>query len=379
MTEPALTDRTQSPVRIGVIGLGAISPIYLKNLATWPGAEVVACADALPERAEARAREFGVPRVLGVDDLLNAENVDLVLNLTVPAVHAEIAERALRAGKHVYNEKPLGTELAPARALLDLARERGLLIGCAPDTFLGAGLQTCRDVLDAGELGVPVAASAQMLGSGPESWHPDPHFFFQPGAGPLFDIGPYYLTALVNLLGPVRRASGLARASFPERTVGSGPKAGQTIPVNTPTHVAGVLEFVSGALATLVTSFDVPRHDRSDIQLYGTQAQLDVPDPNTFGGPVRLRGKEGAWQDVPLRRPHARNSRGLGLADLARAVREGGQPRASGELAYHVLESMHALLEAAREGRAVEVHSRPERPEPLPAGTFEEVKQEVKG
>ena len=373
-----MSEPTQQPVRVGVIGLGAISPIYLKNLSTWPQARVVACADALPGRAEARAQEYGV-RALGVDDLLAAEDIDLVLNLTVPAAHAEIAERALLAGKHVYNEKPLAIDLRPARALLDLARERGLLVGCAPDTFLGAGQQTCRGVLDGGELGAPVAASAQMLGSGPESWHPNPHFFFQPGAGPLFDIGPYYLSALVNLLGPVRRVSGLARASFPERVVGSGPKAGQTIPVNTPTHVAGVLEFLSGTLTTLTTSFDVPQHDRSDIQLYGSLAQLDVPDPNTFGGPVRVRGREGDWRDVPLRRPHARNSRGLGLADLARAIREGGQPRASGELAYHVLETMHALLEAAQEGRAVEVHSRPERPAPLPAQAFGEVKKEVRG
>ncbi len=355
-------------VKVGVIGVGKISGIYLENCAIFDDVEIVACADILPERAEAQARAYGVPKACGPEELLADPEVEVVLNLTVPAVHAEVSLAALEAGKHVYTEKPLAVDLEDGRLLLDLASERGLLIGCAPDTFLGGGLQTCRKVMDEGLIGKPVAVTALMMTHGPEDWHPNPDFLYQPGAGPMFDMGPYYLTALTTLMGPIRRVTGSARVTFPERTVTSEPLAGSTITVNTPTHVAGVMDFEGGTMGTLVTSFDVYSEEHSRIDVYGTEGTLSLPDPNTFGGPVRLwRSDEKAWTDVPLTHPYTENSRGLGLADMAQALRSGRPHRASGELGLHALEVVHAFLASSEEGRHVEVHSTFDRPEALPA------------
>ncbi|CAA9560338.1 MAG: Dehydrogenase [uncultured Thermomicrobiales bacterium] len=359
-------------VGIGLVGCGFISEIYLKNLATYDGVEVVACADAMPERARARAEQFGIAKAVPVPELLADPAVDLVLNLTIPVAHAEVALAAVAAGKSVYGEKPLTIAREDGRRLLDEAGARGVRVGSAPDTFLGAGLQTCRALLDGGAIGEPVAATAFMLGHGPEGWHPDPAFYYQVGGGPLFDMGPYYLTALVSMLGPVRRVTGSARASFPERTIGSQPKAGEKIPVEVATHVAAVLDFAGGTVATLVTSFDVWASEAPKLELYGAAGSMSLPDPNTFGGPVRLRsaGEEG-WTDVPVTRPYAANSRGVGPADMAIALRAGRPHRASGELAFHVLDVMHAIEEASASGRHVEITSTCERPAPLPAGLAE--------
>jgi predicted dehydrogenase len=255
--------------------------------------------------------------------------------------------------------------------MLDLAASRGLRVGGAPDTFLGAGLQTCRKLIDDGWIGTPVAATAFMLGRGPENWHPNPAFFYQPGAGPMFDMGPYYLTALVALLGPVRRVTGAARISFEERVVTAGQNYGMHIPVTTPTHVAGVMEFAAGPVATLVTSFDVWGANVPRIEIYGSEGSLSVPDPNTFGGPVRVHRYDGEWGEVPLTHGFAENSRGLGVADMATAMRSGRPHRASGELAYHVLDLMHAFHDAAREGRHIELASTAARPAPFPLGLTE--------
>ncbi len=361
-----------SPVGIGVVGCGYISEIYLKNLHDVDEFEVVACADALPERAEARAAEFGVPKALSVRELLADPEVELVLNLTVPAAHAEIALAAVRAGRSVYSEKPLAIDREDGRRLLEAARERGVRIGAAPDTFLGGGLQTCRQLLDDGAIGEPVAATAFMLNHGHEHWHPDPAFYYQSGGGPLFDMGPYYLTALIALLGPVRRVTGSTRASFPERTIASQPRAGQTIPVEVPTHVAAVLDFAGGAIATLVTSFDVWAAEVPKLEIYGATGSLSLPDPNTFDGPVRLRqAGDDTWRPVPLTHPYTANSRGLGVADMAHALRSGRPHRANGDLAFHVLDVMDAIETASREGRHVELTSTCERPAPLPAGLAE--------
>lgn len=362
-------------LRIGVVGAGNISPIYLQAPSRFSALEVTAISDLDLGRAQARADEFGVPRALPLDELLRAEDVDVVLNLTVPAAHADVSLAALEAGKHVYSEKPLGTELQAGRQVLELASRRGLRVGCAPDTFLGAGLQTARKALDDGLIGEPVAATAFMLGHGPERWHPSPDFFYQPGAGPLFDMGPYYLTALVNMLGSVRRATSSARASFAERVAGTEPD-GRRIPVNTPTHVASVLDFAAGPVATLVTSFDVWAAQVPRIEIYGTEGTLSLPDPNTFGGPVLVRRMlKDEWETLPLTHPFAENSRGIGLADLMTALRTGRRHRASGELALHVLEVMHACLQASGAGRHIEIESRPERPEALPMAAGEEVLQ----
>jgi predicted dehydrogenase len=359
----------QKPVRVGVVGCGVISAMYLKNAKRFPILDVAACADALPERARARAEEFGVPRALSVEDLRADRSIEAVLNLTIPIAHGEVARAAVAAGKSVYNEKPLAVERADARALLDAAQAAGVRVGGAPDTFLGGGLQTCRKLIDEGAIGRPVAAVAFLLGHGPESWHPDPIFFYQHGAGPMFDMGPYYLTALIALLGPIRRATGSARASFAERTITSKPRAGQTIPVQVDTHVAGVLDFASGAVATIVTSFDVWSHSLPRIEVYGSEGSLSVPDPNTFDGPVRLRlAGEKEWREVPLSHGYTENSRALGLADMAHGLRSGRPHRANGDLAFHVLDAMHAIHEASREGRHVLLESTVERPAPLPVG-----------
>jgi predicted dehydrogenase len=359
----------ERPVKVGMMGAGKISGIYLQNAAVFDDIEIVACADIVVERAEEQAREHGIPTAYSPEELLADSEVEVVLNLTVPAVHAEVSLAALEAGKHVYTEKPLAIELEDGRKMIDVAKEEGLLIGCAPDTFLGGGLQTCRRVLDEGVIGDPVALTAIMMTHGPEDWHPNPDFFYQPGAGPIFDMGPYYLTALATLVGPIRRVTGSARVTFQERLITSQPLSGTPITVNTPTHVAGVMDFEGGPVGTLVTSFDVWSEDHSRIDLYGTEGTLSLPDPNTFGGPVRVwRSEENAWSEIPLSHPYSENSRGLGLADMARAIRSGGKHRASGELGFHVLEAIHAFLASSETGRHVEVTSDFERPEPLPSG-----------
>ncbi|MHC4480098.1 MAG: Gfo/Idh/MocA family protein [Planctomycetota bacterium] len=357
-------------MRVGVVGCGNICPVYLKNMGrVFPGLELVACADLDMERAEAAARAHDVPEARGVRDLLAAPDIDIVVNLTPPAAHAEVALEAIRAGKSVYNEKPLALTREEGRRLLAEADEAGVRVGCAPDTFMGAGLQTCRKLVDDGAIGEPVAAVAFVVGHGHESWHPDPEFFYQRGGGPMMDMGPYYLTALISLVGPLRAVAGSARASFPERTITSQPKRGQTIKVEVPTHVAGLLEFACGAVGTVITSFDIWAAELPRIQVYGTEGSLNVPDPNGFGGPVRLwqPGGEG-WREVALTHGYAANSRGLGVADMACGLISGRPHRASGELAYHVLDAMEGFLDAAREGRRVELGSTCPRPAPLPPG-----------
>lgn len=363
---------SESKTSIGLIGCGTISKTYLEVARTLEILDVVACADILPERAAARAAEFGVPRACTVEELLADPDIAIVVNLTIPRAHAEVGISALEAGKSVYNEKPLAVERADGRKLLDLAAAKGLRVGGAPDTFLGGGLQTCRKLIDDGVIGEPVAAVAFMMSHGHESWHPDPDFYYQPGAGPMFDMGPYYLTALVSLIGPVKRVTGSARITFPERTITSQPKFGQKIQVNTPTHVAGVLDFANGAVGTIITSFDVWPANLPRIEIYGTTGSLSVPDPNTFNGPVRLwKPETKEWTEVPLTHGYTKNSRGLGVADMAYAIRSGRPHRANGDLAYHVLDVMHAFLDASRENRHVEVTSTCERPAPLPVGLTE--------
>ena len=359
-------------VRVGVVGCGNISSTYLRIMPTFEALEVVACADMLEERARARAAEFGVPKAYGVAALLADPAVDLVVNLTTPQAHAEIALAALEAGKHVYNEKPLAVSRADGRRMVELARAKGLLLGGAPDTFMGAGIQTVRKLLDEGAIGAPVAATAFMTNHGHEHWHPDPAFYYQAGGGPMFDMGPYYLTALVALLGAVRRVSGSARISFAERTITSQPKAGASIVVEVPTHVAGVLDFECGAVATIITSFDIWAANLPPIEIYGSEGTLSVPDPNTFGGPVRIfRAEEGAWREEPLSHSYAANSRGLGVADMANALRSGRPHRASGDLTYHVLDIMHAFHDASEQRRSIELSSGCVRPAALPVGLAE--------
>jgi predicted dehydrogenase len=354
------------PVGIGIVGAGVISEVYLKNLSTlFEHTKVIGVADMLPERAKTRADQFGV-EALTVEELLAHPEIELVVNLTIPAAHADIAFRALEAGKSIYNEKPIAIVREDGKRILEMAKEKGLHAGSAPDTFLGGGLQTVRRLLDEGVIGEPVAVNAALLGHGMEAWHPDPFFFFQPGAGPLFDVGVYYVTALTSLLGPFASVSALARASFPERTIGNGPKLGQKIPVTTPTHIVSSIAFESGVLGSLTASFDVWETDFANLTIYGSKGTLRLPDPNTFGGPIQLlvAGEE-EWQEIPVTRPNTDNSRGLGAADLAMSIRTGQPSRVDGELGYHVLDVMHAILESAERGTHVAVESTVQRPAPV--------------
>jgi predicted dehydrogenase len=355
-------------VGIGIIGCGNISEAYLKAASQFPILDIRGLADQRPEAAETRGSQFGLP-VRSVDELLEDPSVEIIVNLTIPAAHVEVGLKAVRAGKHVHSEKPLGTSTAQARTLLDEAGRRGLRVGCAPDTFLGGSHQTCRKLIDEGAIGRPVAGSAFFMCPGHERWHPSPAFYYAEGGGPMLDMGPYYITALVNLIGPVARVSGAATRARSERTITSEPLKGTRIPVEVATHVAGTLEFVSGATVTIAMSFDVPKHRHAPIELYGTEASLIVPDPNRFGGKIEIAKAGGDWAEVPTEHPyHDGNYRILGVADLAHAIREGRPHRASGELALHVLEIMEAFQTSSDHGTHVSIGTRPERPEMVPAG-----------
>jgi predicted dehydrogenase len=354
-------------VKVGIIGCGNISGIYLKNCSqTFEIIDLVACADLIPERAQAKAEEYNI-KAMSVEELLADPEIEIVLNLTIPKAHAEVCTAALEAGKNVHVEKPLAITREDGQKLLELAKAKGLRIGAAPDTFLGGGIQTCRKLIADGWIGEPVAATAFMTCHGHESWHPDPEFYYKVGGGPMFDMGPYYLTALIALMGPVKRVTGSTRITFPERTITSAPKYGTKITVDVPTHVAGVMDFANGAIGTIITSFDVWSAQLPRIEIYGTEGTLSVPDPNTFGGPVYVRraGADG-WSEIPLTHGYAENSRGIGVADMAYAIRSGRPHRANGEMAYHVLDIMHGFHDASDSGRHYELASTCQQPAPLP-------------
>jgi len=349
-------------LKVALLGVGNIAPAYMIGCGKFPNdVEVVACADMVIERAQAFAAQYNL-RAYSVADLLAQPDIDIVINLTIPAAHAEVSRQIIAAGKHLYSEKPFALSREDGRALLDAAAAAGLKTGCAPDTFMGAGGQTARSIIDTGLIGQPVAATAFMMGHGPEGWHPNPYFFFQPGAGPVFDMAPYYITAMVNFFGAVTQVSAMAGRAFTERIAEHEAVKGQVIPVNVNTHTTGTLRFESGVLATVVFSFDVWHHDLPPIQVHGTTSSMTVPDPNIFGGSVQVWNEaEKAWQEVaPI--GQADVQRGIGVADMARAIRDGGDYRASGELAFHVLDVMIALDEAATTGTTVTLGSRVDRP-----------------
>lgn len=357
-------------VKVGIIGCGNISSIYLENLTKlFANTEVYAVADRNRERAEEAAEKFGIPHVWTTEELLASPDIQIAVNLTTPKGHYEVCRQALEAGKHVYVEKPLSLSLEHGEELVALAKKKGLFLGCAPDTFLGAGLQTCRKLIADGYIGKPVAATAFMVCHGHESWHPDPEFYYEAGGGPMFDMGPYYLTALVSLLGPAKTVAGMTKTSFPQRTITSAKKFGKVVEVEVPTHVAGTVEFHNGAIASMITSFDVWSSQLPRIEIYGSLGTLIVPDPNKFSGPVLLRPAQGKeFMEIPLVHSYAENSRGIGVADMARCLETGSTPRANGELANHVLEIMHAFHESSDTKRHVELKTLCEQPKPLPLG-----------
>ena len=361
-----------SRVRVGLVGCGTISDIYLKNATRrFANLDVVACADLVRDRAAAQVAAYGIPHVMTVDELTASPEVDVVLNLTIPAAHYEVARRSIEHGKSTYSEKPLATTPKEGQELVALAGAGNVLVGAAPDTFLGAGLQTCRRLLDEGAIGEIVGASACFASHGNEHWHPNPAFSYQPGGGPVFNLGPYYLTALVSLIGPVRSVSGNSRISFPTRTISSQPLAGQVIPVATPTFVNASFTFASGPVASFTATYDVWASERPKIEIYGAEGTLSVPDPNTFGGPVRLyRLETKSWEEVPLDPGFADNARGLGLSDFVLGMTEGRSPRAGADLANHILELMTTTESAGDHGGAMTLTTTCERPAPLDPATI---------
>ena len=355
-------------MKIGIIGCGNISGIYLEKSQTFKALEVAGCADLIHERAVSQGEKFGVA-ARSIGDLLNDPEVKIIVNLTVPNAHASVAFQALEAGKSVYNEKPLAITREDAQKILKLAEKKSLRVGCAPDTFLGAGLQTCRNLIDQGIIGEPVAATAFMLCHGHESWHPSPEFYYEIGGGPMFDMGPYYLTAMIHLLGAVKRVCGSARITFPERTITSQPKDGKKVTVDVPTHVAGIMDFENGAVGTIITSFDTWAHSLPCIEIYGSEGTMRVPDPNGFGGKVEIwKPERKEWEPVALTHGYAENTRSLGVADMATAIEIGRKHRASGALAYHVLDIMHAFHDASDTSQYISLTSQVERPAAFPTG-----------
>lgn len=358
---------------IGFIGTGNISSAYLKailgrdGMPGFPVLDVKALADMRPDAASARADEFGL-KSLTVEQMLADPEIALVVNLTIPRAHVEVGLQCLAAGKHVYSEKPLGITFAEGKTLLDAAKAANLRIGSAPDTFLGGSHQQARRVVDSGVLGQIVGGTAFFQCPGHESWHPDPAFYYDIGGGPMLDMGPYYITDLVNLLGPVARVSAMASRLRAERTITSAPKQGQTMPVKVDTHVTGSLGFANGAIVQIGMSFDVAGHKHVPLEIYGTEQTLIVPDPNFFGGVVETkpRGRDQQWSPVDVTLPYADgNYRSLGVADMAQGILDNRPHRANGDLALHVLEVMEAFEHAARDGRTVEIKTPVERPAPL--------------
>ncbi len=356
-------------LRVGVVGVGVISQQYFEHFPALPGLSLVAVADLDVDRAQTVGAAQGV-RGTSVDELLAADDVDVVLNLTIPAAHADVATRALAAGKHVYGEKPLALATAEAAPVLELAARSGLRVGSAPDTVLGTGIQTARAALDDGLIGDPVGAAVSWSAPGHELWHPAPAFYYQPGGGPLLDMGPYYLTSLVTFFGPVARVSGSATRSTRERTIATGPFAGAPIPVDIDTHVVAVLEHASGVVSTVTVSFEVWATRAPLFEVHGTAGSLGVPDPNRFSDPVSVAtADDRSWRELPVAAGYADAGRGYGLADMAQAIVTDRPHRASGDLAFHVLEVMEAVSAAARDHTVVDVHSRVDRPATVPAGS----------
>jgi predicted dehydrogenase len=372
-------------IDIGIIGCGNISHSYLKGAGRSQQVRVKAVADLRMEAAQERAAEYGV-QALTVDRLLADQDIKIVINLTVPVAHAPVSLQVIEAGKHVYSEKPLATSHAEAQTLARAAAAKGLRIGCAPDTFLGAAHQACRRAIDVGRIGRPIAGSAFFATHGMEHWHPNPEFFFKRGGGPMLDVAPYYITQLVNMLGPVARVAGQATMGSATRAVGSGPLKDSIIKVEVPTTVHALLSFVSGASVTITTSWDVWQHRRLHFEIYGSEGSMLVPDPNFFGGEPLVAERDGDWTPLdisahPFGRPnrstnngaHVADYRIIGLLDMAAAIHDERPHRASCELAMHVMEVLDAVESSSVEGRHVNIEAPCRQPEPLPLGKGEEV------
>ena len=357
-------------MNVGMVGVGCISGIYLKNFAnTFKDVKLVAVCDLIRERAEAAKEKYNIPKLYDtMEELFADPEIDIVLNLTRPYQHFEVSKAALLAGKHVYSEKPLGADFEEATELVRLAKEKGLWIGGAPDTFMGAGIQSCRKFIDEGKLGEVIGGRCVMAHRGVESWHPDPDFYYQRGGGPLLDMGPYYITALINLLGGIKSVYGTSRITFPEKVITSKPHEGEIIKVTVPTHYECILNFDCGVSISYVTSFDTYNPNMPHMLLYGTKGNLICPDPNRFGadkGMLFQNGETGETTELPLVFDYEHNSRCLGLADLCAAIEQGRPPRTSYLQTYHVLEVMMGIMKSCETGLPYEMTTHFEREAPM--------------
>ncbi len=356
-------------VKIGFIGVGCISPIYLKNLTEmFREVEIIGVCDLIRERAENAVKEYNIPKLYeDMYELFNDPEVDIVLNITRPYEHYEVTKQALLHGKHVYSEKPLSPDLGEARELVALAKEKGLMLGGAPDTFMGTGIQTCRHLIDSGFIGTPIGAGAHFITRGPENWHPDPEFVYQYGGGPLFDMGPYYITALINLLGGVESVSGMVRTSYPERPILSEKKYGNIMKVEVPTYIMGTMKFRNGCIGNLFTTFDVSYINNTRLEVYGSEGTLVIPDPNCFDGKVKLiRGRSAEYIEMPRIFNYNENSRGLGLADMAKAITTDRPFRCNCDQQLHVVEIMSAFYTSSERNTNVTIESPYKRQKPMP-------------
>jgi predicted dehydrogenase len=363
-------------MKVGLIGCGNIADVYLSNAKLFRDIEFVAVSSRRSSSAEILGAKYVLP-VLSVEALIADQDIDIVLNLTPPHSHAELNLAAIEAGKHVYTEKPLATSLFDGKRIGEAARAKGLSVGCAPDTLLGGGIQTARATLDEGQIGRPLIGVASVLNHGMENWHPSPDFFFQPGGGPVFDVGPYYITALITLLGPISKVSAIGVKGFVERivTATDSPHYGRVVPVNVLTSVQAHLHFASDAQISFLASWDVWRTALPAIELHGTEGSMQVPDPDYFGGTVRIARGQSNWVEVdsggktfgyknwPAENPVLADFRGLGLAEMARAISEGRSHRTGAELSIHTLAVMSGIIESAERGMVVDIKETCKRPE----------------
>ena len=357
--------------KVGIVGCGDISGIYLANLTSkFANTQVVGIYDIVCEKTKKAAAAFGIQKTYKeLQELINDPEIDIVLNLTRPYQHYEVTMASIAAGKHVYSEKPLGACMNEAEEIKQAAANKGVCVGGAPDTFLGAGLQTCRKLIDDGFIGKPIAATAFFACAGHETWNPDPGYFYQRGGGPVLDAGPYYVTALINLLGPVASVSAVSKKTYETRMVTTQQNFGRLINVETDTHTAGALTFECGAICTMIMSYDIHAHNLPVIEIYGTEGTLSVPDPNIFAGPVKLfRREQKEFLTMPLMFGYSENCRGLGLADMAHAIKTGRKARAGIDLLYHAMEVMTGFLLSSSQKRAIDIMSRAERPAPMLSG-----------
>lgn len=350
-------------MNVGIVGCGNISGIYIENSHRFPDFEIIACADLDNKKAEETAAKYGIKNVLSVEEMLVSKDIDLVLNLTIPQAHAMVSLKAAEHKKHVYSEKPLAISFEDGKRVLDIARKNNVFVGSAPDTFLGGSIQLAGQLIKDGVIGKPIGATAFMMSRGPESWHPNPEFFYQAGGGPMFDMGPYYLSALVCLMGSVNRIAGSTSITFPERFITSPNKSGERIKVQVPTHVTGILDFDNGATATITTSFDVSASRTPFIEIYGENGTISLPDPNQFNQPLLIKkfGEE-EWKEIKPDGDANDNLRGIGLADMAKAIVSGRNPRANGDMALHVLEIMHGIHRSSETGMHYIMESTCEQP-----------------